>query len=107
VVVHYDNGDAFAPAAEHGEVYDVGEASLRVICNSFAECGSLSSATKEPTAPSSKGRKVSIASESPFNVSLPSLVRGESVKVLWLELRDNVDWEPGLLGEGVGLAAVV
>jgi len=39
VVLHHNNGEVLPPELEHGEVHHVSKTTLRVISDSFSECG--------------------------------------------------------------------
>src|SRR5258705_8685370 len=57
VVLHHYETRALAPNAEHGTVYDVGERTLRVKCNSFPLRSWIVTSPKEPPFAASKANK--------------------------------------------------
>ena len=104
--VHHQSGVVLAPDVEHGTIYNICQAPLRVISNRLAEDVRVVTSTHEPTFASSERNQVTCSSESGINICLPLLVPRESSKVLWLEGDDDVDGEAIGFGDCVWLSSV-
>lgn len=105
--MHHKETRALAPDAEHCAVYDVGEASLRVISNRFPKGAWITTSAEEPTPSPHKRDKVSHSSKLTIHSRVPSKVRRKRGEVLGLESNNDGLGEGGLHGEGLGLASVV
>jgi hypothetical protein len=101
VFVHHDGDVVLVPDVEHGAVYDVGEAALRIVRDRFSEHIRVISTTEEPPFTSSEANKETCSTESGIDRLLPLLVSRKSSKVFWLEGDDDVDGESIVFGKGV------
>jgi len=72
VVLHHYEARAKPPDAEHGTVYDVGEASLGIVSDTFSLSSRIVTPSKEPPLSSSKGNKEPNLLEFIVGPSVPS-----------------------------------
>src|SRR6266436_5064530 len=105
--MHHKDDSPFSPDAKHGGVNYVGQRTLWIISDSFAQHAWIITSSKEPSlAPCERNQK-SKSSKLIISPSLPVEVRRKGSEILWLEILDDVEGELGLAGEGGWLTTVV
>lgn len=88
--MHHEDGGSLSPDFEHCGVDDVGKGALRIIRNCFTKSRRVVASSEEISLTSCEANNVSKFSKAIINRSLPSLVSGEGLEILGLELLD--DW---------------
>src|ERR1700754_2618996 len=99
--------DAKTPNPKHTHIKNITHGPLRAIGNSFSNSSVIVPATKKPAPTSRKSGKITRLKKLGGDGSVPALMRGESGEVSDLELGDELAFELGVLGHGVGFAVIV
>lgn len=86
VVMHHEDGGSLSPDFEHGGVDDVGQGTLRIICDSFSKCCWIITTAKEISFTASKADDKSKLAELVVDSVLPLSMCREGAEVLWLEV---------------------